>query len=117
MTATGSATVLPVSDLAAAIAFYVDVLGFREDFRFGKYAGVSLGAVQIHLNGNAFARAGHGEVYVFVDEVDQLAAAVTARGARVECPLADQAYGLRDVMFLDQDGNRLSFGCPVAKKA
>lgn len=116
MTVTGSAAVLPVSDLAASVAFYVNVLGFHEDFRFGKYAGVSLGAVQIHLNGNAFARAGHGEIYLFVDEVDQLAAAIIARGARVECPLADQAYGLRDVMFLDLDGNRLSFGCPVAKK-
>ena len=40
MKITGAATVFPVRDVAASLRFYTEKLGFRQEFVFGKYAGV-----------------------------------------------------------------------------
>ncbi|HYF34602.1 MAG TPA: hypothetical protein VD994_04875, partial [Prosthecobacter sp.] len=47
----GSATTFHVSNVAASLAYYTTALGFSEKFRFGDYAGVEYGEVQIHLSG------------------------------------------------------------------
>ena len=47
----GSATTFHVADLATALQFYTEVLGFTQRFVFGDYAGVEHGEVQIHLSG------------------------------------------------------------------
>ena len=112
MQSTGSATVFHVSDLDRKHAYYRDVLGFEEDFRFGNYAGVKLGLVNLHLVGSSDQdqNIGAGQVYVFCDEVDEYYSAVASRGATMVSPPCDTAYGLRDFMLADHDGNRLSFG-------
>jgi catechol 2,3-dioxygenase-like lactoylglutathione lyase family enzyme len=37
----GIGPVFHVSDLDGALKYYAEVLGFKEDFRFGDYAGVA----------------------------------------------------------------------------
>lgn len=49
MRAQRAAPVFAVSDLAASLAYYQDVLGFQEDFRVGNYAGLKHGGAALHL--------------------------------------------------------------------
>jgi catechol 2,3-dioxygenase-like lactoylglutathione lyase family enzyme len=112
-----SATVLPVSNLAASLRYFVDVLGFREAFRFGQYAGIERDECQIHLSqrGNPnTSEPGTAAVYIFCDEVDTYHAEIVRRGANVVEPPKNYDYGMRDFVVRDLDGNRVSFGAPVS---
>jgi catechol 2,3-dioxygenase-like lactoylglutathione lyase family enzyme len=80
----GSATTFQVSDLADSLAFYPGTLGFSERFRFGDYAGVEHGEVQIHLFSPASTnkrQVGQGSIYIFCDDVDAYYAELIAKGA------------------------------------
>jgi len=110
------APVFHVSDIERSIVFYRDVLGFSEDFRIGVYAGIKLDAFNLHLSqagpgGPAGRPVGGGTVYVFCDDVDgYFRERIAGKDLTVIQPPADQAYGMRDFMLLDPDGNQLSFG-------
>ncbi len=116
MKITGAATILPVSDIAAAVRFYTDVLGFSEEFRLANYAGVERDSCLIHLslqsNPNTSA-AGTGTIYIFCDGVDDFYREMVGRGARVDGEPKDPSYGMRDFVVKDLDGNLLSLGAPV----
>jgi catechol 2,3-dioxygenase-like lactoylglutathione lyase family enzyme len=113
MQAHAAATVLMVTDLERSLRFYLDGLGFEQEFRFGNYVGLKYGPVQIHLSqvGNPSAKpAGSGSLYLFCDEVDEYHRALTAKGIQAEAPPRDYDYGMRDFCVLDPDGNRVGFG-------
>jgi len=107
------APVFHVSYVEASIAFYRDVLGFAEDFRFGTYVGLKLDGFSLHLSqSDGRGRPnGAGTVYVFCEGIDAYFAAHVA-GAAVDLvqPPADAPYGMRDFIIKDLDGNQLSFG-------
>jgi predicted enzyme related to lactoylglutathione lyase len=109
MNANRSATVMPVSDVDTSMRYYVDVLGFIQQFRHGKYAGVKMGNVEIHLNANGPRLPGNGDIYIFCDEIDAYYAAIVARGAVVQGKPGMAEHGMRDFVSLDPDGNRVSF--------
>jgi catechol 2,3-dioxygenase-like lactoylglutathione lyase family enzyme len=112
----GSATTFQVSDLEASLAFYTATLGFTERFRFGDYAGVEHGEVQIHLSGPASTnkrQVGQGGIYIFCDDVDSYYADLIAKGATLQAPPRDYEYGMRDFAIEDPDGNLLGFGQEV----
>jgi predicted enzyme related to lactoylglutathione lyase len=109
-----AAPVFQVADLEASLKHYTAVLGFSPDCRFGDYAGVKLGDVCFHLCGHTIHQrpVGGGTVYVFCAEpVDAYYAELTSRGAKLIAPPCDCAYGMRDFMVADPDGNQLAFGC------
>jgi catechol 2,3-dioxygenase-like lactoylglutathione lyase family enzyme len=115
MKITGAATMFPVRDVEAALRYYVDVLGFAQEFRFGNYAGVRRDECRIHLSqqGNPnTGPPGTGSVYLYCDEVDAYYAEITARGAVADAPPKDYEYGMRDFFVRDPDGNQVSFGTP-----
>ena len=117
MKITGFAAMFPVSDLDASLRYFIDVLGFSEDFRFGQYAGIKRDKCCLHLSahGNPNTGApGTGCAYAFCDEVDEYFAEVTARGARTDGVPRDYEYGMRDFIVRDPDGNQLSFGTPTS---
>jgi catechol 2,3-dioxygenase-like lactoylglutathione lyase family enzyme len=107
------APVFHVADVDASIAFYRDVLGFDEDFRFGTYVGLKLGDFYLHLSqSDGQGRPiGAGTVYVFCDEVDTFFTDRVAGKAvdLVQAPM-NAPYGMRDFIIRDPDGNQLSFG-------
>jgi len=108
-----SATVFFVSDLGASLRFYTDVLGFSERFRFGNYAGVEYGEVQIHLSGPGATNrkaVGQSSIYIFCDDVDSYYAEVASKGAKVKAPPKDYEYGMRDFIIEDSDGNLVGIG-------
>jgi lactoylglutathione lyase len=110
---------LSVADLAASIAFYRDLLGGAEVYRFPAdepvfvtlrlgESEIGIGAVsEAPLHGRRQRPAtGHRvELCVYVDDVDEAVAAV--RAARVEVVLepADQPWGERIAYVADPDGN------------
>lgn len=116
MKAFGSATTFHVSNLDDSVRYYTEVLGFSERFRFGDYAGVEFGDVQIHLSGPKSTNKkaiGQGSIYIFCDDVDAYYAEVTAKGAITQAPPKDYDYGMRDFVIEDPDTNLIGIGQEV----
>ncbi len=109
----GSATTFHVSDISASLRFYTDVLGFSERFRFGDYAGISHGDVQVHLSGPLATnkkQIGQGSIYIFCYDVVSYYSEVSRRGAHIQAPPRDYEYGMRDFVIEDLDHNLVAFG-------
>jgi uncharacterized glyoxalase superfamily protein PhnB len=102
-----------VTDVTAAVRYYVDALGFKEAFRYGTYAGLSFSGCELHLTDSGDTRevVGSGTAYIICDEVDQHYALLKASGARLKRALAKRSYGMRDFSVFDPDGNQITFGC------
>jgi uncharacterized glyoxalase superfamily protein PhnB len=114
----GSATTFHVTDVHASLEYYTAVLGFSERCRFGDYAGVEYGDVQIHLSGPKATNKkmiGQGGIYIFCDDVDAYFAEVIARGARTQAAPKDYEYGMRDFVIEDADGNHIGIGQEIKK--
>jgi catechol 2,3-dioxygenase-like lactoylglutathione lyase family enzyme len=105
-------TGIVVSDLAAAIDFYTNKLGFWLSFKWGEpttMAGVNLGHVQIFLE--------HGEpspkgcyLYFVVNDADAFHGFHRNNGVEIVQPIGDREYGIRDYSVRDLYGYILSFG-------
>jgi catechol 2,3-dioxygenase-like lactoylglutathione lyase family enzyme len=111
----GSATVFVVSDIAASLAYYRDAIGFEVTFEYGQplsYACLCRDEVGLHLLAAAVTKRlpGQGGLCIFVRDVDQIYAEVSARGARLLNRPEDRDYGMRDFDVVDADGNQLTFG-------
>lgn len=115
-----ASAIFQITDLARAIDFYCDVLGFTKEFAYGDppyYGGVRNDDIVIHLNSSPDSGIprGGGSVYIFCDEVDAYYAMIRSRGAEVTSPLATWPYGMRDFQIKDPDGNRICFGCEAGE--
>jgi uncharacterized glyoxalase superfamily protein PhnB len=116
-----SAEVVPVFQVSAidpAVEYLVNVLGFDEDFRWGSYAGLTYGGgARLHLCAyeSSAPRLGQGAAYFFVADVDQVWERAVAGNARIDHPIGNQDYGMRDFSVRDPDGNRLTFGTEVGE--
>ena len=102
--------ILAVRDVARAIAFYRDVLGFEREWLYQDppvHAGISFGRFQI-----MFARAElmrPSELFFRVDDVAALEAQHRVAGATVAEPLQNKPWGVAEYAVLDPDGHRLRF--------
>lgn len=104
--------VLSVSDVTAAVDFYVTRLGFERGFIDGDppaFAGVTLGGVQLFLRRGTPQPAGCA-VFFVVEDADALYAFQRDNGVEVAEPPGDRLYGLRDYSVRDLEGHHLSFG-------
>lgn len=122
----GLQPVLPVSDLAASVRFYCEVIGLELDFVWGEppnYGRVRHtgdgAAIYIHLApvaaGEAIAPA---ELRLHVGrDIDGLHAAYRARGAARLTSPTDQPWGLREFELRDPDGHLLIFGAESSAPA
>lgn len=121
----GSATIVPVRDVALTVAFYVDVLGFekRELSDDGRYGLVACGEVGVMLlqsdDEAALSATSHNiSIYIWVDGVDAFYNALKPKldalpQGRVRPPF-DQPYGMREFHVKDPDGCLLFFGQEIA---
>lgn len=96
--------ILRVANAAAAVAWY-SAIGFEQIFehRFADgmpaYVGIRRDNAEIHLSEHIGDAPGPGLVYVWVDELDSLAAHFEMT--------ADEMPWARDIEVADPDGNRI----------
>jgi uncharacterized glyoxalase superfamily protein PhnB len=121
----GTQPVLQVADVAAAIAYYRDVLGFEVDFVAGDppiHARVSSGeratasAARLRLipfgGGGALPDRGYFWTHVGRD-LDGLYEKYRAAGAEIVSPPTTQPWGLRDFRLRDPDGHLHCFAAEI----
>lgn len=112
---------LTVNDLPRSIAFYRDVLGFvaGEEWREqGMLTGIELraGSVTFYLTQDDFAKGrdrtkGVGMRFrcYTAQDLDRLAAEITARGGALDEGPTDMPWGERQFLISDPDGFKLTF--------
>lgn len=102
---------IPQSDVAAAIAHYRDVLGFRVNYAQDNLGVMDRDAARLLLVKRE-AKHGVGQCYVYIDDADALHAELVAKGAKVHGKPESHPWGLRDFHVTDLDGNDITFGQP-----
>jgi catechol 2,3-dioxygenase-like lactoylglutathione lyase family enzyme len=100
--------ILRVQGLDASVAYYVERLGFRVDWRDVGMVSVSRDGKAIMLCEGAQGHAGTW-VWIGVDDASALHDELVARGALIRRPPANFAWAL-EVHVTDPDGHVLRFG-------
>jgi uncharacterized glyoxalase superfamily protein PhnB len=103
---------LPLTDVAAGVAHYRDVLGFRVNYAQADIGVLDRDAVRVILIARTERHAGIGTAYVYVENADALHAELRAKGANVQGEPISQPWGLREFRVLDLEGNQITFGQP-----
>ncbi|HJU40706.1 MAG TPA: VOC family protein [Tahibacter sp.] len=108
---------IPVTDLAASLAYYRDRLGFTVDWSDADLglAGLSRGDARVFMSNAAFRahlRTAAGPVVLWFNpasraEVDAVHAQWAAAGAAIDAPPSDKPYKLYEFLANDPDGNWL----------
>jgi lactoylglutathione lyase len=118
------------SALASSLAFYRDLLGFRESFRFPdegepEFVALDLDEGSLGLAAvTADTKAIHGlplqpwfghrfELCVYTDDVDAAIADLVEAGVPVLAEPADQPWGERLAYVADPDGNPVHIAAPI----
>lgn len=110
---------LSAVDMSASVAFYRDLLGGTEEYRFPEddpvFVTLRLGESEIGIGGVGDAplhgrtqrpASGHRiELCVYVQDVDEAVAAARAAGVEVLLEPVDQPWGERLAYLADPDGN------------
>jgi predicted enzyme related to lactoylglutathione lyase len=116
-----STFVLSVCDLEASKRFYMDKLGFTEDFSVHGWAFLSRDACKLRL--------GHCPdsipmsktpdhswfAYLHVRDAAGLYEEVRSRGVEIWHPIADTPWGMREFAIVTPDGHRIVFGEVLVK--
>lgn len=107
---------VPVGELASALAYYSERLGFTVDWSDEELglAGLSQGAARLFMGAvhyRAHLESG-GPLVIWLNlssraEVDELHARWQAAGARLDLPPAAKPYKLYEFLAFDLDGNIL----------
>ena len=111
---------LVVRDVAAAMEFYRSILGFQKaitvpDQAHYVFGSVTNGAVEIFFNDQKTVAAdypalgakpigGALTLFIEVEGIEQILAAVEKSKAKVTMPLKTQFYGMREFAFVDPEG-------------
>ena len=115
----GIGPVLPVSDVQATVDYYCRQLGFVLDFVMGEppdHGSVTRGKVGIQFAPCADPQVAlfyPGYFYLFVENIDVLAAEYRDRGIAFSQALQTQDHGMREFEVVDLNGFRLRYGAYV----
>jgi uncharacterized glyoxalase superfamily protein PhnB len=111
---------LVVRDVAASMHFYQSVLGFKTLFTVPDnapyvFGAVTNGSVEIFFNDHKAVEAEYPELgakpiggsltlFIEVEGVEEVMAAVKKSGAKITMPMKDQFYGMREFAFEAPEG-------------
>jgi catechol 2,3-dioxygenase-like lactoylglutathione lyase family enzyme len=119
---TGLAPVLLAPDVAAALDYYRDVLGFEVEPYEGEpaaYGYARRDGTHIHIAHADHCRPNSDlvvdlfDVYIWVDDVEAVHRELAERGAPLMHPPIDREYGLREIRVRDLNGYVLGIGQPL----
>lgn len=102
-----------VTDLNAAIDFYVTKLGFTLAFKWGdppSFAGVNLDRAEIFLDQSQAPNPTGGCLYFNVGDVDELYEFHRANGVDIAQEIGDRPWHIRDYTVRDLHGYHIVFG-------
>lgn len=100
---------LPCDDVAAAVVWYRDLLGFRINYQQHDLGVMDRDAITVLLIARTDQHKGIGSCEVYVSDADALYEEFLAKGARVLGPPVSHPWGLRDFRVIDIEGNRITF--------
>lgn len=107
-----------VRDLDRSLAVYT-ALGFTLERRDGSFAALSREGQEFFLDQRSdlppLSGPVRANVRILVPNVDAVWAEVQMLGLRVEQPIADRYYGLRDFTVIDPDGFGLRFAGSIQR--
>jgi catechol 2,3-dioxygenase-like lactoylglutathione lyase family enzyme len=100
---------LPCNDVASAVAWYRDVMGFRINYQQHDLGVMDRDAITVLLIARTDQHQGIGSCEVYVSDADALYAELLAKGAPIAGPPVSHPWGLRDFRVTDIEGNRITF--------
>lgn len=110
-------TILEVKNIEQAEAFYREKLGFRPGLFFGEpptFCIISRDNVAIFLDLARTPRPAplnqYWAIYLYVDDVDAMAAELRSRSVTIEREPENQPYGCRDFDIRDPEGHLIGIG-------
>lgn len=103
---------LPCDDVAAAVTYYRDVLGFAVNYQQHDLGVMYRDRVTVLLVPRGRPGPGPAAAEFYVRDADALYAELVGRGAQVQGEPVSHPWGLRDFTVLDLAGNRLIFAQP-----
>lgn len=109
--------VLYVSSSARAEDFYCGLLGFERRFAYRPedsladpcYMGLVRDGAALHVSSFSGDGVAGSAVYLLVEDVDAIAAELSARGVTPSLEPTDQTWGNREMYLEDPDGNSVRF--------
>ena len=106
--------ILPVADIIATLAYYRDVLGAHDDWKWGDppvHAGCMLGSAELHFSLDPqLSESSRGlSMFLNVVNIEQHFAARQAAGANIVSDLEPKPWGVREYNVEDCNGVRLRF--------
>lgn len=108
------AATIPVTDIARALAFYVDILGMAKTFQNGNPVGFVIlkrDAGELHLTlAKTHEPTDRNVAHLIVDDATKLHDHLVANRVRIVKGMRDADHGLRQFVFADPDGNRIDVG-------
>jgi catechol 2,3-dioxygenase-like lactoylglutathione lyase family enzyme len=103
---------LPLDDVAAGVAYYRDVLGFKINYQQHDLGVMDRDAVTLLLVARTEKHKGIGSCYLYVENADALYEELRAKGANLQGEPVSRPWGLREFRILDPEGNDIGFGQP-----
>jgi uncharacterized glyoxalase superfamily protein PhnB len=101
---------LPFGDVAAAVAYYRDVLGFRINYQQQDLGVMDRDNITLLLIARTELHAGIGSAYIYIEDADALYAELRAKGANLQGEPVSHPWGLRDFGVVDLERNQIRFG-------
>ena len=110
-----SEAIFSVADMAAAVRFYRDKLGFTKEWFWDDpptHGGVEWGGISLmfHLDADLAKHVEGHQHYFFVEGVAELYARHQQNGVQIISPLERKAWGEREYTVRDPNGYHLRFG-------
>jgi uncharacterized glyoxalase superfamily protein PhnB len=102
---------IPVADLDAAVAYYVEKLGFTLAMMLPEhgYAIVERDGVALHLFADTENHHSPASFHIFTNGLEELLAELRQRGASIRQEIARKPWGNRDFRVRDVSGNEIKF--------
>jgi predicted enzyme related to lactoylglutathione lyase len=96
-----------VSDFLQAVSFYENTVGLQKKSQWSNYVVFDLCGVMLALEPGGERGAGKSvpDIYLQVDNVDEVFRELKGKGATLLTEPKDQSWGARTAKFADPDGN------------
>jgi uncharacterized glyoxalase superfamily protein PhnB len=104
---------MPASDLASALEYYEQRMGFRLAMRMTDYAIVERDGVAIHLFEDGARKHSPVGLHIFTEDLDELFEELRESGALITQAIEKKPWSNREFRVKDDFGNETKFTEPV----